>query len=297
MGNELGTLKAKAGETINHLFDGIETKPLTDALKGLLLLGDQSQPSGQALKSGLGGGLNVVIKLLGSAITEAEVFFLRTEILAYDAYLAVKPLIGAFEKVSGFAKTIGLIGGPAKPELTNEAPSALENQHGTLAVAGDVGAAASNTLQGNFLGAAKDIALAGYDIIRGLSDDKSRDLARQSGVTLGQEVITGIREGTETHSPSRAAMRIGLSLGAGLGEGMEASPAPARAARTVSGNALAGLARGGANDNAATGGAGGVHIDHLVVHIDAPQGVTDATALSVMGLSVAFERMGLAVGR
>jgi hypothetical protein len=42
---------------------------------------------------------------------------------------------------------------------------------------------------------------------------------------------------------------------------------------------------------------GGVTIGHLELTIQAPQGVTDATSLSVMGLTVALERMQLASGR
>jgi hypothetical protein len=47
------------------------------------------------------------------------------------------------------------------------------------------------------------------------------------------------------------------------------------------------------NDN----GGRGVHVGHLEVHITAPHGVTDAKELSVVGLTIALERLQLASGR
>ena len=41
----------------------------------------------------------------------------------------------------------------------------------------------------------------------------------------------------------------------------------------------------------------GVHVDRLEIHITAPNGVTDAHAMSVTGLSLALERLQLAGGR
>lgn len=291
MNNEMGTLKTKAKSTVDGLFADIETGPLLGAIKGVIMLGDQSQPSGQAMKAGLGGALSVVIGLMGKALTEATVFFLDVEIFALDAYIAMKPLIGAFEKVAelgGKAKDFLAPKGPEKGPL--EKTSALER-------ASNVGSATAigTAFGGPMLGAAVGAIDLGVQIAKSLGEDAAIAVARESGVELGKATIAGIREGTDTHSPSPLVIGIGRSIGLSLGMGMEASPEPARASRTISGHALGGLARGGAANN--NGGGGGVVFHIGRIDITAPEGVTDAATLGAMGLSVAFERYQLASGR
>jgi hypothetical protein len=301
MGNEMGTIKRKAGEIFGHLFDDIETGPLVQAVKGLIYLGDQSEPSGRALKMGLTGAVNSVISALGKAVVEGELFFLRTEALALEAYIAVKPLIHAFETVAGYAGKVGdFLSGPAKPEFSLEQPSRAEQ------VGGAVGSTATAATVGGLVGSAFGVSAVGeaggtllvgtYELLKNMADDTARGIARESGVTLGKETIAGIKEGTETHSPSKAAIRIGMSLGEGMGMGMTSSPEPQRAARTVSSRALGGLASGAGAAGGIFGG-GGIRIDHLELHITAPSGVTDATAVTAMSLAVALERYQLASGR
>jgi hypothetical protein len=300
MGNELGVLKQKGKETIDHLFDGIETGPLVGAIKGVIMLGDQSQPSGQAMKAGLGGALNSVIKLIGSAITEATVFFLDVEIFALDAYIAMKPLISAFEKVSSLSGKVASFVAPAfaGPGDTNsglrEAPGALERagSFGNVGTAIGVG----NALTGGIGGSLAALPVLVYDTISSIGGGAARDAAHASGVELGKATIEGIREGTDTHSPSPLVIGIGRSIGLSLGMGMEASPEPARASRTISGYALGGLA-GGGHGGAANGNGGGTVIHVGNISITAPEGVTDAATLGAMGLTIALERMQLAAGR
>ena len=97
MGSELGTLEAKASETFRHFFDGIDTKPLTDALKSVIRLGDQGNPSGKALASGVKGGLNEIFVELGHGVTEAEVFFLTLELYALETGITAKGAIKGVE--------------------------------------------------------------------------------------------------------------------------------------------------------------------------------------------------------
>lgn len=99
MGNSLDTLRVKAGEALSHLFDGIDTKPLTDALHGVIALGDQGAPSGQVLKAGITPPINLLIALLGSAIHKAEILFLKLEIGALKSYIAIQPLLGALKAI------------------------------------------------------------------------------------------------------------------------------------------------------------------------------------------------------
>lgn len=82
MSNEVGTLKQKGMETFQHLFDGIDTKPITDAIKGLIGIADQANPSGRSLKEGIGGALQGIINWLGKMGHEAKIVFLEMELYA-----------------------------------------------------------------------------------------------------------------------------------------------------------------------------------------------------------------------
>ena len=121
MGNELGTLKTKLGETLSHLFDGIDTAPITDVLKSVIDLGDQGEPSGQALKDGLKGGINAIVQEIGHLVHEAEIMFLDLEIgwlknkpVIMSVIDDVKALASAFGDVLGIVGKIGgAIGGAA----------------------------------------------------------------------------------------------------------------------------------------------------------------------------------------
>ena len=92
-------LKEKGAETWRHLFDGVDTKPLTDAIKMVIDLGNQGEPSGRALKSGITSGLNGIIKAIGEAIIVTEVFFLKMEARVIRAEIKLKPLVNIFKAI------------------------------------------------------------------------------------------------------------------------------------------------------------------------------------------------------
>ena len=102
-------------------------------------------------------------------------------------------------------------------------------------------------------------------------------------------IVTGIIGG---RAQVQAAPGEGLAS-IGVGERI----LPARESRQVQpyafGGGFAPFQQQPQNDN----GGRGVHVGHLEVHITAPQGVTDAKELSVVGLTIALERLQLAVGR
>jgi hypothetical protein len=82
MGNSIEVLESKALETFQHLFYGIDTKPITDGIKDLIELGNVAEPSGKALQNGFKAGLQGIIDWVGKAITEVEVLFLEVELYA-----------------------------------------------------------------------------------------------------------------------------------------------------------------------------------------------------------------------
>jgi hypothetical protein len=286
MGDELGTLKTKASETFAHFFDDVDTSPLTEALRNVISLGDQGEPSGQALKKGFTAGLNAIIKMVGHAITETEIFFLEIEVKGLEAYIALKPLIRAYE-------TIDRLASKAFPK--SQAPAQKP-----MAGAGAIGAASDVLSTTTKYGVTAGAAQGATELVGGLLDalGAASTKAFQGGVGIGKATIAGMKEGTESHSPSVAAMRIGGDLGAGLGIGMRRSPEPAHAARQISGHALGGMMQGGAMGGLGGGGGASSHrVEIGEVNVHAAQGVTDAHQLSVIGIAIALERMQLGSGR
>lgn len=289
MMNSLETMGVKAKAAFGRLFSDVDTKPLTDALRSVIALGDAGAPSGEALKSGITGGLNAVIKTLGAAIIEAEVFFLSVEVRALQAYIALKPLIGAVGKIGDVMGAIGM----GKDQAVGGAAGALGVDPGGLE---QQGLRAGALVYAGFGGPMAQTAALVLDTLFSIGDDKAQEIAREGGKKSGEAAIAGIREGVQAHSPSLAAIRIGMDIGAGLGAGMEGSPTPARAARVISGNALGGIAGGAAGLGAANTNAGAVsNVVHVT--INAPEGVTDAHELSVIGLATALERFQIGSGR
>ena len=232
MGNEISTLRTKAQETFGHLFDGIDTAPITDALKSVIMLGDQGEPSGAALHDGIAGGLNAVIREIGEMITEAELWFLDLELQVLKSGVTMEDVKSTIHDV---ATTIKALVGDAKE------------------------------LWGMFLGVA-DAAVSVHDAIGTAAD-----------ITMGGA------PGGRADDPLAKLIRSPAHADGGV----VARPAP--------GEFFASVAPG--ETIVPAGASSGVHIEHFTVQITAPQGVTDAQALSVTGLSVAFERLQLAAGR
>lgn len=297
--NTLGSIRTKLDETGKAFFAGIDAKPLAEALRGIIAIGDQGQPSGQAMKVGLADGINAVIKLMAKGVVEGEVLFLRIEVLALQAYLSMLPLIGAFETVAGYAGKVKDFVLPSAPEGVTDfktaGPGALARGAEVADMAGR-GVAIGNALSGGLLGPLAGIVTGGIGLLKSMADETAREVARESGAQLGQATVAGMKDALEMHSPSRVGIAIGRNLSASVGTGVEVeAPAVARATRAVSGHALGGFMRG--PGGAFSGGGAGIVVHIGSVQVTAPEGVTDANTLGAFGISVALERMQLTVGR
>jgi hypothetical protein len=216
------------------------------------------------------------------------------EVGALSAYVALKPIISAIGKiVDGMSAIGGAVG-----TLTGK---------GATAVGGAMGVdPATAKASGDQIGQQALFGFAGpiaqmSNLVGQMAGDfanaKALALAQQSGVQIGQATVAGMREGVGAHSPSVEAMRIGMNVGEGLGMGMEQSTAPAHAARTISSNALGGLQGGAALGGAGAQGGDTNTIGPIHISITAPEGVTDAQAISVSALSTVLERYQISSGR
>ncbi len=298
MGNELGTLKTKGKEALGHLFDDVDASPITDALKSLIDIGDQSEPSGKALKSGFTGAFNAISKMIGHAIIEFKHFFLQMEVYALEAKIKLDPLIHTLEKVGVIKKGGGPTSGVSDAAKGYKPP---EHRYTGKSAAKDMAKAETNSLvvgatMGPLVGAmylAGKAIKAGFDLGVQADTDKSR----AAGAAMSNAAIDGAREAAQAHSPSRLTMQLGMHMSQGLAQGMDRSAdIPERAGRRITGSAIGGMARGAMGGGQSSGGRG-TQIDKFEVNVTAPNGVTDAHQISATALAVALERYQLASGR
>jgi hypothetical protein len=289
MGNELGTLKTKGKETFGHLFDDIDASPVTDALKTIIDIGDQSEPSGQALKAGFTGAFNAISKMVGEAIVEFGLMFQGIEIAALEAWIALKPVIDGMHEL-----------GILKKDQPNDARADYRPPPPKQEEKGKRESSWGTTLEF----ASDPFATAGEAIGEGLVEGMQAYVKSkypslfQTGKDMSGSVVEGAKVGADAHSPSRLTMKLGVNLTEGLAQGIDASAdIPERAGRRISGAAIGGMSQGAMGGGSSGGGGGGTQVDKFEVNINAPDGVTDANQISVSALAIALERFQLAVGR
>ena len=280
MGNEIGTLKVKAKETFDHLFDGTDTSSIVIAIKDLIDLGDQGEASGQAIKDGIGPAIQDLADDIGIGIEKAKGYFLDLELSYVKLDNVVKDATGLNTLqvvLKGLEVGFDALVASVKA-LATELPvvGSMVQAYQAISAARGIGGAAVAGIE------------AGVNSLAGAASNAAHGGGSLPGHASGG-IVTGIIGG---RAQVQAAPGEGLAS-IGVGERI----LPARESRQVQpyafGGGFAPFQQQPQNDN----GRGGVHVGHLEVHITAPHGVTDAKELSVVGLTIALERLQLAVGR
>jgi hypothetical protein len=299
----LWTSKAwsKVKESGRELFAGVDTEPLTGALRNLLGMLDQTQPSGQAMHTTIVDAFNGIIRAIGWTINEGEILALRFMVWGLSMELALLPVWNILKKIggamAGAGEAVGLLPAPgAAPPPVKSASDAVAGA--TESTLGGV----TGVLGGPIVGLAHAGGFhVGQMIGEGLAQalGLAKPMVEVAANDLGQAAIHGAKDGAGVRSPSLPAIQIGGYVGEGLGIGLDrGGDRAARAGRQLSTNALGGLVGAALTAPAANGNAGqGITISGLTIQIMAPQGVTDAGQLSATGLVVALERLQLASGR
>lgn len=293
---------SKIKESGRELFADVDITPITNAMRNLLGLFDQTQPSGQAMKTTLTDVFNGIVHAIGGAITEAEVFALTLEVYGLMGELALMPILNTIVAVDdALANTSSRLDrflGQAEAKNAAGAPAAPQSPQDALAgnIVDTLGSVGKFVGLGSDQGQAIGLAI-GLGLVNGLGLSDATVTAAAND--LGQTAVRGTKAGAGVKSPSKPAIEIGGYVAEGLGIGMAGGgPGVARAGRQLSANALGGLVGSALTSPAANGnGGGGLTISGLTIHITAPQGVTGATELSATGLAVALERFQLASGR
>jgi hypothetical protein len=278
---------------------GRDVTPITEGMRHILELFDQTQPSGQAMKTTLTDVFNGIVKAIGWVITEGEVLSLRFMVYGLSMELALLPVWNILKKIGGAIDSAGQAVGLIAPPGSAPPPVKSAQASATGAVEDTVGGL-TGLLTGPLMGVAGAGGMkVGEAIGQGLVNalGLAKPGVEAAANDLGETAVRGTRAGAGVKSPSKPAIEIGGYVAEGLGIGMMGGAGgAARAGRQLSTNALGGLVGGALASSAANGNAG-ITISGLVINLTAPQGVTDATGLSATGLAVALERLQLASGR
>jgi hypothetical protein len=261
MYNTLSTVLAKGKEGFEKLFDSVDFRPLAQGLSEFFSVFDQSGEAGEQMKSGIGGALNGLIKDLGNAALDAEIFFLKIEIWAMRNKGTIKEMWES-----------GLATGKMFLNIAEGAAAVLGKLAGLVIKVGE-----------------------GMGWILDKTGLLDLSVAAPDSKEVTERKLAASRSGLAT-APAHASG--GLVMQPAAGETF-ASVAPGE---MILPRAESSRYSAVANDNApqpaaSTSLTGGVRVDRIDVHIEAAQGVTDAHQLSVTGLTLAMERMQLAVGR
>lgn len=97
--SELPTIIEKKGkEAFSHLLEGLDLAPLSNSLKDFFSIFDLANPSGQAMKEGIGGAMQFVVNLMGDGIRIGKDLFLHMVIWALEAAIAVKSFAKHWEE-------------------------------------------------------------------------------------------------------------------------------------------------------------------------------------------------------
>jgi hypothetical protein len=268
MGDEFGTLKLKAAESLAHLFDDVDTTPLTDGIRSWLDLLGQGTASGKSLKAGMTDAINAIIKGVARTGWEAEIFFGRLEIWALQAGVTlagVERVVGRI--AAGFGSVISSTTAIAGAAVDVSGLPSLARNVATLAAPSAPASPAKAHADGGIVtGTTASAPLATTVSIAGLGPRRAPANAEGGIVTspASGEAFASVAPG-EMIVPQRIVRQIQSDS-----RGPSASPAPQETH---------------------------FHIDRLELSIDAPAGVTDATAVSASGIAVALERLQLSSGR
>ena len=300
-----GAVTKKIKESFGELFSGVDTTPLTDAMRNVLALFDQTAPSGQAMKGAITDSFNGIIKSIGNAITEGEVWFLSMEVWALSMRLVLKPLIDTIHQIADAVDVAGKAAGLIEKPRIGPAPppkpkTVSEEKVGAVT---DTLDAANSALK--WIQAINPLALVANALGKAIGNGLTNGLNSTTGEVdaaghaLGERGAMAVKEGAQVKSPSKLTQYVGAMMNEGLAVGMVSSDAPQRAARQMTGSALGGMVGSALTSPAANknGGGAGITLSGLTIYIQAPHGVTDAAGLSASGLVLALEKLQLASGR
>ncbi len=111
MGAEWGHISKMFSKSIGDMFKGLDIGPLMSAVKDFFAIFQQASPSGQAMKSGVGGAMQTILDIAAKVVPMVKHLFLDIEIYALKAYIAVKPIVDRLLAMTGASSVVDLVTG------------------------------------------------------------------------------------------------------------------------------------------------------------------------------------------
>lgn len=317
-GATLGAIWSKFQENVSDMFADLSDAiaPFLTEVKDLFSIFAQAQPSGQAMKAGIGGFFKEVFALATKLVPMVKHFLLDMVIYALKAYIALKPiakwfqellknqtvmkiLVGAF-KVFGvvllvvagaLAVVVGLV------VACWAACTAL-----ILAVYAAIGAFMALT-EGAGKALAdwlKSAASSAQEFISGLVNGINSGVGAvvQAVKNLAGQAKDSFKKALGISSPSKVMMEFGGHVAGGAAEGISGgAPEVHAASKELAGAAAGGFANGGAASGGGRGGASSgvtLNVEKGAVTINGAG--KSAEEITEAMLALVFERLALTQG-
>lgn len=316
---ELATLETKAADAAKHLFEGVDTEPLTAGVRDLFGIFDDAQPSGQVMKAAITGAFNAIFVVANKVLGFIRTAFLETIILALQVAIAIKHHPALFEAIGAViaGSVIGAIVALTVftwGYVTAAAAAAVAVLAATwpfLLIGAAIGLVIFGIYElvkhwaqikeffGNLAAGAIEAAANFVEgLVNGITNGVGRAVAAVKH--LGTSVINGLKNLLGIHSPSTVMFEFGARTSEGFAGGITAGGGNVEAATSgMAGAAASGAGRGASGGSRGGAGGGGravVHIDHL--QIDGSKAVSPGEMRQIVEEELASlaERIALMIG-
>ncbi len=315
-GRNLANIWGKFQENISKMFEDIDVGPFLKEVKDLFAIFDSKvKPSGDALKSGIGGFFKQVFAQLTKVVPLAKHFLLDMVIYGLKAYIALKPIFTSIKEfatspagvfaINGLVvalKAIGVVvlvvvgivvGLVAVMVVMSAAVGAVLGSIISLGTGiGDFIAGAASALGGWIASA----ATAAYDFVAGLVSGISGGVSSVVNAVkgLGSAALGAITGVFDSHSPSKVMVGIGGDVTDGLAQGMDAGAGDVHGA--ASGAAQAGVKGASSGGDAPATGGGGSKSTTINVHVSIEGAGKSALEITQEMVAQVLERSALAAG-
>lgn len=272
---DLGNMWKKAKESVGKFFEDINIEPFLREVKALFGILDQANPSGQALKAGVGGAFQRLFDIATKLVPLVRRMFLELIIYGLKAYIALKPIPKMLEEFAAstegaatidFLKNalagVAVVAGIVVAGIAALAATIAMNIGVVGALALAIGAFVTGAAQ-QFTAWVMGAPQIAHEFVAGLAQG-IRDGAAQvvsAAKGLADSAAGAVKGALGIASPSKVMMAMGEHTGDGMALGLDASAdGVASSATGVATSAVEAVASAPAPSAPAGGGGGGLTV-------------------------------------